>query len=110
VAVGLVLDEAVGAGADELLDLPVARGVDDFLGIDRRTRVGAPEPEEQRPEGSLRWMITVNGSFASSASTLLQTAFPGVDIVPQRASEATTSAEVISLPLWNFTPLRRVIV
>jgi hypothetical protein len=29
---------------------------------------------------------------------------------PQRLSEATTSAEVISRPLWNFTPRRSVMV
>ncbi len=48
----------------------------------------------------------MDGSLASTASTVLHSGLPGVAILPQRLSEATTSAEVISLPLWNLTPLR----
>src|SRR5712692_1917309 len=62
------------------------------------------------PEGSLRWMTTSEGPLASTASTDFQNTFPRVLIRPQRFSEATTSAAVISLPVWNLTPLRNVIV
>ena len=48
---------------------------------------------------SLRYMATVYGSLASSPSTFFQNCLPGVASRPQRLSEATTSAEVISLPL-----------
>src|SRR5204863_5749321 len=48
VTVRLVLDEAVGPGADELLDLAVARRVDHALGMDRGTSIGTPEAEEER--------------------------------------------------------------
>ena len=48
VAVGLVLDEPVGAGADELLERTVAGRLDDFPGIDRRVRLGQPEQERAR--------------------------------------------------------------
>jgi hypothetical protein len=41
------------------------------------------------------------------ASTFLKIDFPELDTAPQRRSEATTSAEVIGFPLWNFTSLRR---
>ena len=50
------------------------------------------------------------GSLASTASTFFQSGLPEVAILPQRWSDATTSAEVISLPLWNFTLLRSAIV
>ena len=55
-------------------------------------------------------MTTVYGSLASTASMVFQRALPEVAILPQRWSEGTTSAEVISLPLWNFTFFRSVIV
>jgi len=71
---------------------------------------GRPRPNSSEPEGSFRWITTVDGAFASTASTFAQMAFPGVEILPQRASDAATSAAVISLPLWNLTPLRSVIV
>ena len=45
VAVGLVFDEPVGAGADELLERTVAGRLDDFPGIDRGVRLGQPEQE-----------------------------------------------------------------
>ena len=48
VAVRLVLDEAVGPGADVLLDGIVAGGVDDVLGIDHRAVVRPGQPHEQR--------------------------------------------------------------
>ena len=50
------------------------------------------------------------GSFASSASTFFQTAFGVVPSLAQCWSDGTTSAEVISLPLWKRTPLRSVMV
>jgi hypothetical protein len=43
-------------------------------------------------------------------STPGQITLPTVATWPQRLSDATTSAAVISLPLWNFTPRRSVIV
>jgi hypothetical protein len=48
--------------------------------------------------------------LAATASTDFQSAFPTVAVRPHRFSEATTSAAVISLPVWNLTPLRNVIV
>ena len=51
-------------------------------------------------------MATVYGSLASTPSTFCHNCLPGVASLPQRVSEATTSADVISLPLWNFTPRR----
>ena len=56
------------------------------------------------------WMTTVYGSFASTASTFLKMALPVPAMRPQRLSEATTSADVISLPLWKRTPRRSRIV
>ncbi len=50
------------------------------------------------------------GSLASTASTARHTALPVVATLPQRLSEATTSAEVISLPVWKRTPLRSAMV
>ena len=50
------------------------------------------------------------GSRASTASTARHTALPVVATLPQRLSEATTSAEVISLPVWKRTPLRSPMV
>jgi hypothetical protein len=44
--------------------------------------------------------------LASTPSTFFQNCLPGVASRPHRLSEATTSADVISLPLWNFTPRR----
>jgi len=52
----------------------------------------------------------VYGSLASTASTARHTALPVVATFPQRLSEATTSAAVISLPLWKRTPLRSAMV
>ena len=43
-------------------------------------------------------------------STLAHSDLPSEATWPQRLSEGTTSAEVISLPLWNLTPLRSVMV
>src|SRR5439155_11109737 len=51
VAVGPVLDEAIGAGADVLVDRPGTRGVDDFLRIDHRRWLG------QRIEQRARWLL-----------------------------------------------------
>ena len=48
---------------------------------------------------SFRYIATVYGSLASTPSTFFQNCLPGVASRPQRVSEATTSAEVISLPL-----------
>jgi len=48
--------------------------------------------------------------LASTASTARTTTLPVVATLPQRVTEATTSAEVISLPLWNRTPLRSAMV
>ena len=55
-------------------------------------------------------MTTSYGPFASTASTNFQSALPGVAIRPHRFSEGTTSADVISLPLWNLTPRRSLSV
>jgi hypothetical protein len=46
--------------------------------------------------------------LASIPSTFFQIALPGVASLLQCWSEGTTSAEVISLPLWKRTPLRSV--
>src|SRR5262249_62104055 len=54
VAIGLVLDEAEGAGADVLLERAVAGGLDYFLRMDGGARVGPAEPEEQRARGLLQ--------------------------------------------------------
>ena len=62
------------------------------------------------PEGSLSRISTTPGPLASTASTLLKIALPVLAIAPQRLSEATTSAAVSGLPLWNLTSLRRRIV
>jgi hypothetical protein len=40
----------------------------------------------------------------------LATALPRGAVSIQRLSEASTSSDVISRPLWNFTPLRSGIV
>jgi hypothetical protein len=55
-------------------------------------------------------MTIALGPFASSVLISLATAFPRGAISIQRCSDATTSADVISLPLWNLTPLRNAIV
>ncbi len=52
VPVGLVLDEAIRPGPDKLLDLPVASGIDDFLGIDGRP-VARPSQSVQQRGGGL---------------------------------------------------------
>src|SRR5262245_44128644 len=57
-------------------------------------------------EGSFRRISTVSGSLASTASTFLKMALPGLATTPQRLSEATTSAAPSILPLWNLTLLR----
>ncbi len=49
-------------------------------------------------------------SFASMLSTLSHRALPTVATCAHRLREGTTSAAVISLPLWNLTPLRSVMV
>ena len=55
-------------------------------------------------------MTTSWALLASTASTDFQSGFPpSPPVHPQRFNEATTSA-VIFLPLWNRTPLRKVIV
>ena len=54
VAIGLMLDEAIGARADVVLDGPVARGVDDLLGIDGGRVVGMGEADEERGHGLLQ--------------------------------------------------------
>ena len=43
-------------------------------------------------------------------STVFQSSLPVEFTCPQRWMDGTTSAAVISLPLWNLTPLRRVMV
>jgi hypothetical protein len=48
VPIGLVLDEAIGTGADVFLDLPVARGRHHLLGIDGPPVVGRAQGEEER--------------------------------------------------------------
>src|SRR5712691_590608 len=62
------------------------------------------------PDGSWRRISTAFGPLASTASTVLNTALPVLAIAPQRLSEATTSADVSALPLWNLTSLRSRIV
>ncbi len=71
---------------------------------------GRASAARSTPDGCFMWITTVSGSFASTASTFFHIALPVPAIFPQRISEATTSAEVISLPVWNLTPLRRRIV
>ena len=61
-------------------------------------------------DGSLSRISTAVGPLASTASTVFQSALPVVAVAPQRRSEATTSAEVSALPLWNFTFERSRIV
>jgi hypothetical protein len=61
-------------------------------------------------DGCFNISTTVPGSFASIASTFFQRTLPSEATCPHRLSEATTSADVISLPVWNFTPRRSVIV
>ena len=51
-------------------------------------------------------MTTVYLSGAVTASTLLKTTMPREPTLPQRFSDATTSSDVISLPLWKSTPRR----
>ncbi len=60
---------------------------------------GRASPIRSAPEVSFRYIATVYGSLASMPSTFFQNCLPGVASRPQRVSEATTSAEVISLPL-----------
>ncbi len=48
--------------------------------------------------------------MASTLSTYFQSARPTEATRPQRWSDGTTSAAVISLPLWNLTDFRRLIV
>src|SRR5262249_15704558 len=72
--------------------------------------LGRPRPKSSEPDGSFKWTTTVEGSFASTASTLFQTAFPGVETFPHRLSDATTSVAVISLPVWNLRAVGSVIV
>ena len=54
VAVGLVLDEAVRAGADIVLDRSVAGRLDHLLRMNGRARIGPAEPEEERAGGLLQ--------------------------------------------------------
>ena len=56
--------------------------------------------------GSFRAMTTVYLSGAVTASTCLKTTMPREPTFPQRFSDATTSSDVISLPLWKSTPRR----
>src|SRR5437899_12458671 len=58
-------------------------------------------------EGSFSRISTLSGPFASTASTFLKTDLPGLDVAPQRLSDATTSGAPSVLPLWNLTLLRR---
>ncbi len=55
-------------------------------------------------------MTIVFGPLASSDLISLATALPRGAMSIQRFSEATTSSDVMSLPLWNLTPLRNGIV
>ena len=61
-------------------------------------------------EGCFRLITTVYGSLASTLSTYFQRLRPIDATRPQRRRDGTTSAEVISLPLWNLTPFRSVMV
>ena len=61
-------------------------------------------------DGCFMLTTTVYWSLASTASTYFHRVRPTEATRPQRRSDGTTSAEVISLPLWNLTPLRSVIV
>ena len=54
VAVGLVLDEAVRAGADIVLDRSVAGRLDHLLRMNGRARIGPAEAEEERAGGLLQ--------------------------------------------------------
>ena len=56
--------------------------------------------------GSFRLMTTVYLSGAVTASTWLKTTMPREPTFPQRTSDATTSSDVISLPLWKSTRRR----
>jgi len=55
---------------------------------------------------SLSFISTVYLSRAFQSATWAKSALPYTDCLPHRAREATTSSEVISLPLWNLTPCR----
>src|SRR5262245_41556674 len=55
-------------------------------------------------------MTTVYGFGASTLSTYFHRTRPTELTLPQRRSEGTASAAVISLPLWNLTPLRSAMV
>ena len=60
--------------------------------------------------GRLSVITTVFAPLASRLLTSLATALPRGAMSIQRFSDATTSSAVISLPLWNLTPLRSGIV
>ena len=60
------------------------------------------------PTGNLDTRTSVE--IMSVLQGLNQSGLPIVEIRPQWLSEATTSAAVMSLPLWNFTPRRSLIV
>src|SRR6266540_2175663 len=60
------------------------------------------------PVGSLKFIARVYLSFASIDSSRAAVNFPRPVIAIQRLTEATTSAEVISLSLWKGMFLRRL--
>lgn len=62
----------------------------------------------QGPKGCLRRSVTSWSPVASMLSTFENSRLPREPNSPQRFSEATTSAEVMSVPLWKVTPWRRV--
>ena len=96
------LDELVGAGRD------VGRLVDLLRRLLRRDdggrRGGGREPID---EGSVDLLHpdTTGDTVASTEATWAIVCFSGLTR-PKRSREALTSAEVISFPLWNFTPRR----
>ena len=60
--------------------------------------------------GRLSVMTMVFGPLASMLLTSLPSALPRGAVSIQRFSDARTSSELISRPLWNLTPLRSGIV
>jgi len=99
VAVRLVLDEAEGPRADDLLQRALTGGVDDLLGIDGGPGLGDGERVEEIPDGSLSWTTLSLGPPAATASTDFHPARPRSETRPQRFNEATTSLALIVLPL-----------
>jgi hypothetical protein len=62
--------------------------------------------ESSGAKGLLRVSLTVLSSTASTAANVSAACLPRVATFIQRCSEATTSVEFMSEPLWNLTPVR----